>query len=170
MHSGSVSPIFEYLRDGVFQLSYVTDDFERGLEALRAKLGDVGFTVIDPCGFEDLVYRGQPVEDTLTAAVAFVGDKVVELAQRTSGPSPYADSSDAPGLLQFHHVGVRVPDLEACRKALAAHELEPVFTGRYMDTRFFYVDCRELLGHWVEFIQFGDEGNRVLDQARGAAA
>jgi len=168
MSSQSPQTVLDLIGDGLFQLSYITDDFERGLRELKATVGGSAFMTLDQSHFEDLVFRGEPMgRSAMTAAIAMIGHKTVELVQRTT-TGPYSDASRGSGLLELHHVGVRVDDLATCRDTAATAGLDATFTGRYLDTQFFYADCRELLGHWVEFIQFGPESARLIDEPRPA--
>lgn len=169
MSSASSATILGLLGEGLFQLSYITDDFERGLRELKAAFGGADFLQLDPERFENLVFRGEAVEiSSMKVALAAIGGNAVELVQRAP-TGPYSDPSRG-GFVELHHVGVRVDDLTACRDTVASAGLDAPFSGRYMDTAFFYADCRVLLGHWVEFIQFGPDSSRMMAESRPAGS
>jgi hypothetical protein len=164
----SPSPALDYLREGIFQFAYVTSDFQRGVDVLRRRIAGVRFAVLEDLGFEDHIYRGRATDARIHLALAPIGGGFLEVIQPLSGPSPFDVVVGSDGPLAFHHAAVRVEDLDECRARLASAGIAADYSGRHGDSRFDYVDATDIVGHWIEFIEFGPEGRDLLESMRAA--
>lgn len=140
------------MRYPVFQTAYVTADLDGAVEAFRDTHGIDAF----------LINRGVEIETVSGAAhchfaLAFLGDLQIELIEPAGGADAiYRDAICPSSVTIFHHLGFLVPDEAAWRETL--RELEA--TGRPIPVRggfgglmhYAYLDRRDLLGHYLEYM------------------
>jgi hypothetical protein len=145
----------------LFQLSYVTRDRDAAVEFARAKLGIDNFYLFD--GISPVVSRGEHQELRLRAAVANVGTHQFEILEPIGGPTwIYTDGRDMnAALLQLHHVGLAVMGpYSAWEETIARIEADgdeivqiaAVAPDEEPQALFAYVDNRETLGHFTEYL------------------
>jgi hypothetical protein len=97
-----------------------------------------------------------PAENKL--AFGWAGGLQYELIQPLSGQVElYTEALRDDGGMRFHHVCMRVRDLDAARAEIERHTLPIVYAGDTGATRFFYADARATLGHYLEYLQMSDE-------------
>ncbi len=144
---------------GLFQMAYVTRDFDRGLEVFAEHYG------IPEFGRLGTLQLGDESSGTMTIEVglAWVGDLQFELIQPLGGHDDLyrAYLSADPARVVFHHVGILVPSHEA----LEAMRTESIRRGRQIvlsgglesASDFFYADARPTLGHYLEYLHFTPE-------------
>ena len=138
---------------GQFQNAYVTHDFERAKATLSATFGLDDWLVIDADGIK---------EGTCKVGLVWQAGHQIELIQPLTGFVDYylpflpADSSDATP--RFHHSCVRRDDPEAMRAEIAALGIPYSHEGTVENEAgetvmvFVYLDARETLGHYLEYI------------------
>ena len=135
------------------QIAYVTADFDKGLEALRAGHGVERFLEL-----RDIRY---PVDRTGTeahchVALARTGDMEIELIQPLSGAVDlYREPLGKAGPLHFHHVAQRLEtlaELEALQRAARQRGFAMPIDGESNGMTYFYIDACGTLGHYVEYI------------------
>ena len=133
---------------GVNQLGYIVKDVEAASRAHAALFGSGPFQVMDTPPAKSVLYRGKPIELATRVAYGQLGDLQIELIQVLSeDPNAYLES----GRYGFHHVSIWVDDFDAAMADFAAAGCEPAMlmeSGAGM--RIAFVDCRDLLGHYVE--------------------
>ena len=138
--------------NGFFQNAYVTRNLEKGVATLRQRHGvgevmpiDFATDVITPHG-------SGPVRAKV--ALVWVGDVQLELIQPTEGFGQiYSDALPDDDSLCFHHVGMRIFDMAALRAEAAAKGWPVVFQGGGEGFQFTYIDARDTLGHYLEYIE-----------------
>jgi hypothetical protein len=59
--------------------------------------------------------------------------------------------------MQLHHIAMRVDDLGAVREASEQAGQPTVLMGASRGIRFLYVDARDAVGHYLEYVQFPPE-------------
>lgn len=136
------------------QLCYVTNDFERAIEELRAA-HDIG-------PFKELRDHRVPFSATQTAighfGLAFKADTQFEVIEPLDGDVDiYRQVLTGSGFqMRFHHTGRHIGSLDKYRTALAQLKARwPVpidmegFGGYYA-----YADARPLYGHYLELLCF----------------
>lgn len=142
--------------EGHFQNAYVTRDLEAAIELFRAKYGVPSFNtyegeleVATPAG------RGPAFN---RVAFGWVGNLQFELIQPVSGLVDFYKEALPPGDgVRFHHICMRTNDLDAVRSAVDAEQRPIVYEGASTGVRYFYVDARDTLGHYLEYVQMPDE-------------
>ena len=131
----------------VNQLAYVVDDIEAVARA-HAELFGSGPFLHRGAASEEVTYRGEKTTVTMETAYGQLGDLQIELIKSlTDGADIYNET----GRFGFHHVSIWVDDVEEALKDFAAVGCEPamyMLAGGGLPV--FYVDCTELLGHFVE--------------------
>lgn len=143
------------LLQGHFQNAYVTRELDRTVEQFRASYGIQDWMVYEgelnvstPAGQGALVNK---------VAVGWVGNLQYELIQPVSGLTGlYAEALRDDAGLRFHHVCMRVADLDAARREVERLNLPIVLEGETV-VRFFYADARATFGHYLEYVQMPDE-------------
>jgi hypothetical protein len=131
----------------------VTGDFDRALELLRSQHGIERFLELRDIRF--------PVDRTggeahCHIALGRTGDLEIELIQPLSGAVDlYRGPLVRGGPLHFHHVAQRLDtlaDLEALQGSAAARGFAIPIDAESNGMTYFYIDARETLGHYVEYI------------------
>jgi hypothetical protein len=147
----------------VFQTAYVTTDTNRALEILKRRYG-VGEFLRSGTRTIPLVAGG---EMTLELSFAWVGATMIELIEPVAGAiGIYRDYLPSEGFgTRFHHVGVRLHSEEQWRAMLEEVESRRhriMLEVRTPSTRALYIDTREELGHYVEYLYYMDVPNSSL--------
>jgi len=134
----------------VIQNAYVVTDIEAAARRWNETFGIGPFVLLENIRLPNVLYRGQPAEMELSAALAQAGNIQVELIQQHSdGPSCYRDVY-AEGEEGFHHVAMLCEDFD---KEFARYEAMgcPAAMSFGTDgTRTAYMDARNQIGSMVE--------------------
>ena len=138
--------------NGFFQNAYVTRNLDKGIAGLQRSHGigevmliDFATDVVTPHG------RG-PV--TAKVALVWVGGLQLELIEPLTGLSQiYSDALPDDDALRFHHVGMRIFDMEALRAEAGAKGWPIAFQGGGEGFQFTYIDTRDTLGHYLEYVE-----------------
>jgi hypothetical protein len=143
----------------IWQVAYVTSDFERGLEVLRDGFGVENITEVPTEGATFL--RGdEPAPWDVRVAMGARGGLIVELIEAIGGEVDfYRRALPADGsALGFHHLAAFIPvgddEWESLTELLAEHGLKVDYTVLIPDrVRAGYVDATAQLGHFMEVCQ-----------------
>ena len=155
----------DLLRD-VIQLAYVTDDLDAGVSWLQSSLGTSQCQVMLGSSMGGhVVVGGEPaVEWTIDVALVNAGRTNIELIRPVSGAVEMYRKGIRPGApATFHHIGVRVDDLDEATRLIES-------TGRTCEQhgdmegsiRFGYLGLTAELGHRVEVMELGPGRARLL--------
>ena len=140
--------------NGHYQTAYVTHDLDAAMELLTRRYGVKDYIVFEP----DMILK-TPHGDkasSVRAALAWTGGLQIELIQPVSGyldhylPFLPADTSDP--VPRFHHIAVRRDDLDAMREEIDRLGVPFAFEGSVPGLVFIYLDARESLGHFLEYL------------------
>ena len=97
----------------IFQNAFIVNDLEEGVNRWARTMGIGPFILLENIDLPNILYRGQPGELKLSAALAASGNIQVELIQPLHDhPSVYRDFYPT-GQEGFHHMGVLTNDLAA---------------------------------------------------------
>lgn len=142
------------MSEDFLQLCYVTNDFERAIEELRA-VHDIG-------PFKELRDHRVPTSATQAVighfALAFKADTQFEVIEPLSGAADiYRSVLNGPDFqMRFHHIGRHIASFSKYQEALTrlkARWPAPIdmegFGGYYA-----YLDARPLYGHYLELLCF----------------
>jgi hypothetical protein len=149
------------LLTGHYQNAYVTHDFEHARAALDARYGKVEWIVFEP----DMVLQTPDGERkaSVKAGLAWYGGMQIELIQSTKGWSaqydPMLPANRADPSPRFHHIAVRRKNEAEMRREIEELGLPLVFEGSVPGVMvFIYLDARETLGHYLEYVWATPEG------------
>lgn len=139
------------IRYPVVQYAYVVDDLDEGIRHWVEVMGAGPFFVSRNHRGRDHTYRGERDEAVFSYAFGQAGPAQVQLIQcMDDSPSIYRDMF-APGEGGFHHVACLVPakdmEREVARFTDAGFEVASTLHS-YVPVA--YLDCREVLGFFVE--------------------
>lgn len=145
---------------GHYQNAYVTHDLDKAIDLTGSLFGLGDFSSLDI----DLVATTPDGQRTsrLRVATAWAGLHQVELIQPVSGYlEPYlhalpSDSSDA--VPRLHHVAVRRENLSDMTREARALGLPIAFESGGGGINCIFVDARNRLGHFLEFVTASEEG------------
>jgi len=145
----------------LFQMSYITRDLDAAVAHAQEHLGIESFHV-SASEIEVLCY-GETKTLAVRAAMANIGSRQLEIIQPVSGATEvYTEEVDLSGhILNFHHTAIAVrggypewqallAEVEASGDALAY--LFPVEQRADQGLSFCYVDTRQRIGHYTEFL------------------
>ncbi len=157
-----------YLRSGITQLAYVTNDIAHAEKVFSERLGIERFLAMPSTTFEEQHFHGRPSAIYIDVALAWTGSIFVELIKPITEDSPYTQLIQPNGFtLACHHVGVNVENWEVFSKQFIDSGNQFAFDGRLGDAfRFGYWDATSLLGHYVEFIVASPAGQQILDNIK----
>lgn len=150
-----------------FQQAYITHDIERTIAEFEARYGmafhcrETGANVWTPGGPERVAAK---------VALGWHRNLQYELIQPISGHVDFyrevLTDDDVP---RFHHMGFRVADWDETLAAIEVEGLPIVLTGDAGEVKFVYVDAREKVGHYLEYIWFTEARWAGMRQAPGDA-
>jgi hypothetical protein len=142
----------------VWQIAYVTRDFDRGMETLRERFGIENITEVPTAGATFL--KGDDAVDwQVRVAMGARGGLIVELIEPVAGEVDfYRRFLPEDGSLRLHHVATYVPlgdDVwDSLGNLLAGAGLRFDYTVLIPDrVRAGYVDTTAELGHYLEVCQ-----------------
>lgn len=149
---------------GFFQIAYATNDLDRAMRAFDEQFGVKRFFKMP-----DMPYDA---ETRMSIATAYIGEVMIEIIEPHGPGHTIYDDALPPGdefAIRHHHMGhlfekeedlQRVVDLAAARRQPIAYEggVEGVIKAVYVDTR-------ESLGHYLEYIYCTPAGLEFLNQA-----
>jgi len=145
------------------QTAYVTTDLDRACALLGEKYGVTRYLKVPP--FEFPLDAGGGIRATM--AHAWVGSTWLEIIQPLGGDDAvYADHLPAQGFgLRFHHLAMRVADLESWERTLAeadASGCAEIFRLTSPTVRLGYFDTLADLGHYMEYFFFPDPSQSTM--------
>lgn len=136
-----------------YQNAYVTADLDRAVEVMRQRFGVAD--VLQTEATTEVWTPNGSGPSTNRLAFIWVGKLQYELIQPIAGPSDlYSAAVSKDRLLTFHHIAMRVAgDWEAFRAGLDRDQRKLAIEGATpTGLRFCYVDARDTLGHYLEYV------------------
>ncbi|MDR2856548.1 MAG: VOC family protein [Novosphingobium sp.] len=137
-----------------YQNAYITHDIDKAKRLVTDRWGIRDYILFEP----DMVLQSPagPKQASVRVALGWCDHVQIELIQPVMGwTDPYAcvlpaDRTDA--VPRFHHIAVRRDDEAAMRREIAELGLPVVFEGSVPGLVFIYLDARESLGHFFEYV------------------
>ena len=134
-----------------YQNAYITRDIEKAIQGFRAR-----------GGVEKVMSYAGPVEvttpkgrGTAVSKLAFIwiNNLQYELIQPVSGlVDIYRDELPADDSLKFHHICMRVPEWDSFRARVDQKGYRVVLEGGNDMLKYIYIDGREFVGHYLEYV------------------
>jgi hypothetical protein len=137
-----------------YQNAYVTRDLDGAMQLLGQQYGLSNFIVFEP----DMILKtpGGERPAKVKAALAWSGGLQIELIEPVSGfVDPYLaylPPATASAAARLHHIALRRDDLDEMREEISRLGLPLAFEGSVPGLIFVYLDGRETLGHYVEYV------------------
>lgn len=146
--------------DRFFQNAYVTRDLDRAVALITERHGLKDWVFFEP---EMDVYTADKgwAPCKVKVGLAWNGNVQVELIEPVRGNVQHyldvlpADPYDATP--RFHHICMRVDDWDATRKLVADNDWPVAYEGGVEGCKFVYIDARDTLGHYVEYMWMSPE-------------
>jgi Glyoxalase/Bleomycin resistance protein/Dioxygenase superfamily len=139
---------------GHYQNAYVTHDIDAAMEIMRRRFGIDRYIQFEP----DMPFLTQagPRQVHVKACLAWTGGLQIELIQPVDGYIdhyvPYLPTDRSDPTPRFHHIAVRRDDQSAMRQEIAQLGLPLAFEGEVPGLLFIYLDARESVGHYFEYV------------------
>jgi hypothetical protein len=144
---------------GHYQNAYVTHNLEAAMDILRKRFAVDNYIVFEP----DMPFTtpAGPKHVHVKACLAWTGGLQVELIEPISGfidhYVPYLPKDRSDPTPRFHHIAVRRDDLSAMRQEIAQLGLPLAFEGEVPGLVFVYLDARQTVGHYFEYVWATEE-------------
>lgn len=137
-----------------YQNAYVTPDIQRAIEVMKAQFGVTDADVLYTEATTDVWTPQGSGPNTSKLAFIWVGKLQYELIEPISGPSDlYSAAVDPEKLFNFHHICMRVMDWDAFRADVERQKRPVVIEGHTPSgLKFCYLDARDTLGHYLEYV------------------
>ncbi|VWX48246.1 VOC family protein [Novosphingobium sp. 9U] len=154
---------------GHYQNAYVTHDIDRAIEDLGERFGLRDFTVLKP----EMVFHTPDGDKpaSVRAGFAWAGGLQIELIQPLGGfvdhYLPYLPQDPQDPTPRFHHTAVRRDDRDAMRAEIAQLGLPLAFEGEVPGLLYIYLDGRQSLGHYCEYVWASPEGWDLMGWPQG---
>jgi len=137
------------------QIGIVVKDIEKAAQLYRALFnfkGNIDIVEQDA----SVTCRGEKGTYKMKKIMDFFGDKQLEIVEiiDAEGPNLYSEYLDE-GREGLHHLGVYVKDAEPLiKKFKNEFDIEVAQVGKLGKLTFTYLETREWLGYYVEFLEF----------------
>ncbi|KEQ54382.1 VOC family protein [Sphingobium chlorophenolicum] len=148
----------------LFQMAYVTDDIDAAARKAMGSFGIGAFQINRDMAIE----TGQGIA-TAHFALAFLGDTQIEIIQPAGGADDVYRQGirGRGGSLSFHHAGMLVTEEAQWCAMVAAIERSgasvPVRGAFGASMHYLYVDRREEIGHYLEYMWRTEAGAAIFD-------
>ena len=134
-----------------FQNAYLTRNLRSAIELFEAR-ADIRKLLQFEATTEVMTPSG-PGICTNKLAFIWIGDFQYELIEPVSGSvTLYLEQLPADDSLRFHHVCMRVDDWSEFRARVDRQPYPVAIEGGNDALRFLYLDAREFLGHYLEYV------------------
>lgn len=139
---------------GHYQNAYVTHDLDKAMALVSDRYGVGDWIVFEP----DMPLKtpSGTKPSKVRAALAWDGGLNIELIQPVSGHLdhylPFLPADPKDPTPRFHHMAVRRDDQDAMRQEIERLGLPLAFEGEVPGLVFIYLDARESLGHFFEYV------------------
>jgi hypothetical protein len=134
-----------------YQNAYITRDIGKAIEGFRARSGvEMVMTFEGPVQVSTPKGRGTAVSKL---AFIWINNLQYELIQPVSGlVDIYTDQLPDDDSLKFHHICMRVPEWDNFRARIDQKGCRVVLEGGGDMLKYLYIDAREFVGHYLEYV------------------
>jgi hypothetical protein len=151
----------------VQQIGYATTDCAEAVRRYGERFGVSKFLMLP--NTESTIAPGRVA--ILNVALAFVNDTMIEFIEPVSGADAiYRDVLPSDGFaIRHHHLGYAVSseaEWQAKQREIERQRIAVVLSGESPDViRYQYIDVRDDVGHYVEYLYYMGSGGRQLLEA-----
>lgn len=131
----------------ISQIGFVVEDLEDGMDRFGGLLGVGPWNVyeFEPPTLHDTTFRGEARDQSMTLALAYVGDTMIELIEPKEGESLYTEHLAEHGEGLHHVACFAFEDPEAVIAAFEENGMPVVQSGIYHETPYWYLDTADQL-------------------------
>ncbi len=157
---------------GHYQNAYVTHDLARAMDMISQRYGVADYITFEP----EMALRTAEGErmQRVKVAATWVGWLQIELIEPVSGfvdPFlPYLPADKADAVPRLHHISLRRESLEEIAAESDRLGLPFVCEGGIPDLVFRYLDARDTLGHYLEYVWASPAGWEMVGWPQGRPA
>jgi hypothetical protein len=149
-----------------YQNAYVTPDIDHAIALLEAQFGGAAGKAMRIDVTQTVTTADGVGEGVMKLAFIQIGRLQYELIEPVSGNvALYKDAVSADQPMRFHHVAMRADDIDAVRAEAEKHGRKVVLSGENSGVRFLYIDARDALGHYLEYVQAPAAFWEAMEQA-----
>lgn len=135
-----------------YQNAYVTSDIDRAVDLIQREHGLTGEVQRIEVTNQIWTPDGEGAS-TLKLAFIWKGRLQYELIEPVSGlVGLYQDAVPRDRLLQFHHVAMRADDWDGLLTDIGRQNKKIAMKGEAGPIKYLYVDARDTLGHYLEYV------------------
>ncbi len=171
-HARAIKKSHEILA-GFFQLGYVTNDFEKALEALQGSFENPYFEVLDKVEIADAIVGGKAAPYSAKVGLAMCGDTCIELIQPLSGDFSFYKTmwKDDEYCFYLHHLGCIVgetrDDINVAVEKLQSSGISEQAKGSFPGLgEFSYLDARSSAGVYLELVALQRAGRAFFEDLK----
>lgn len=147
-----------YIGTELMEIAFVTRDMDKSIEFLKETYGITKFLRIK-AHYPNNKYLGQPVENDLEFALAWMGNVFIEVIKPSPGQNPFDCYLTNPDqLMNFHHFAIFVSesDWEKTVADVKKSGYEFCFEGSGK-AKFGFIDMTNEMGCMLEIISGGED-------------
>ena len=149
----------------LIQIGIVVKDFEKALkqyyDIFRAGPWDI--YTFGPPEMKNGTYRGKPSDWSALIALAWIGDRQLEIIQPLQGPNIYYEFLEKKGE-GLHHIKEWVDDPQKTIEEYQKKGISMIQSGEFDGRSFYYLDTEPYLGITLEIVKGGTAKHRKPDR------
>ena len=133
-----------------YQNGYITRNIDKAIEQFRQRGADQVTSIEVPVELTTPKGKGIAVSKL---AFIWIDNLQYELIQPVSGlVDVYTDELPDGDSVKFHHICMRVDDWDDFRSRVAEKGYPVVLEGGSDQLKFLYLDARDVVGHYLEYV------------------
>jgi hypothetical protein len=131
----------------ITQIAFVVEDIDDGMDRFGALLGLGPWDVFEfePPTLQDTTFRGEPHDYSMTLALTYAGETMIELIEPKEGESIYTEHLDEHGEGLHHVACFAFEDTEAVVETFEENGMPVLQSGVYGETPYWYFDTADQL-------------------------
>ncbi|MFC7204501.1 VOC family protein [Haloferax namakaokahaiae] len=131
----------------ISQIAFVVEDIDDGMDRFGALLGLGPWDVFEfaPPTLHDTTYRGEEHDYSMTLALTYAGDTMIELIEPQEGESIYTEHLDEHGEGLHHVACFAFEDTEGVVAAFEENGMPVLQSGIYGEVPYWYFDTADQL-------------------------
>jgi len=139
-----------------FQHGYIARNLDTAIATFKNLHGVENFLILDISNEVKTKWGNGP--QYVRVALGWVDDLQIELIEPNGGMIDlYTENLPDGDIPHFHHIGMRIFDWESFRAEVTAQGWPVVCEADVPGCSYIYIDAREQLGHYIEYMWMSDE-------------
>ncbi|SFL13566.1 Glyoxalase/Bleomycin resistance protein/Dioxygenase superfamily protein [Halogranum rubrum] len=131
----------------ITQIAFVVEDIEDGMNRFDGLLGIGPWDVFEfePPTLHDTTFRGESHDYSMTLALSYLGETMIELIEPKAGESLYTEHLDEHGEGLHHVACFAFEDTEGVVETFEENGIPVIQSGVFGETPYWYFDTAEQL-------------------------